>query len=416
MKKILNKNYLSLLYLIIVGEMVFALPFHVSRFFRPSLLEDFNYSNTELGVAFSIYGITALISYLPGGYIADKVSPKYLLFFSLLMTSIGGLFFLQNPGYLGLYAIYGFWGITTILFFWAALIKATRSIAGNNQGFSFGALEAGRGLVASICGSIAVIIYSSKTIVNTYLSLFDKSISSLSAVIYFYSITTFLSSLMILLLFKTDKVQKNQRKQIELKGIYKNLTSIICISFVVLAAYSGYKGIDYYVYYFYEIFGYSKEKSSLIITNLSYLRPISALLAGIIADKITSRFSCRILFVLMFLSYAFLTLINFNNNILYLIYLNFIISMIAIFSLRGVFYSLLEEVKLPITITGIAVGIISFIGYMPDIFIGPIFGYFLDKSSDINSFQNCFLILFLLSASGFIASYRLGKRKNPLKK
>ena len=50
MKKILNKNYLSLLYLIIVGEMVFALPFHVSRFFRPSLLEDFNYSNTELGL------------------------------------------------------------------------------------------------------------------------------------------------------------------------------------------------------------------------------------------------------------------------------------------------------------------------------------------------------------------------------
>ena len=145
------------------------------------------------------------------------------------MTSIGGLFFLQNPGYLGLYAIYGFWGITTILFFWAALIKATRSIAGNRQGFSFGALEAGRGLVASICGSIAVIIYSSKTIVNTYLSLFDKSISSLSAVIYFYSITTFLSSLMILLLFETDKVQKIQRKQIELKGIYKNLTSIICL-------------------------------------------------------------------------------------------------------------------------------------------------------------------------------------------
>ena len=390
--------------------------FHVSRFFRPSLLEDFNYSNTELGVAFSIYGITALISYLPGGYIADKVSPKYLLFFSLLMTSIGGLFFLQNPGYLGLYAIYGFWGITTILFFWAALIKATRSIAGNRQGFSFGALEAGRGLVASLCGSIAVIIYSSKTIVNTYLSLFDKSISSLSAVIYFYSITTFLSSLMILLLFKTDKVQRTQRKQIKLKGIYKNLTSIICISFVVLAAYSGYKGIDYYVYYFYEIFGYSKEKSSLIITNLSYLRPISALLAGIIADKITSRFSCRILFVLMFLSYAFLTLINFNNDILYLIYLNFIISMIAIFSLRGIFYSLLDEIKLPITITGIAVGIISFIGYMPDIFIGPIFGYFLDKSTNINSFQNCFLILFLISASGFIASYRLGKRKNPLKK
>lgn len=89
--------------------------------------------------------------------------------------------------------------------------------------------------------------------------------------------------------------------------------------------------------------------------------------------------------------------------------------MIAIFSLRGIFYSLLEEIKLPITITGIAVGIISFIGYMPDIFIGPIFGYFLDKSTDINSFQNCFLILFLLSISGIIASLRLGRGKMRLK-
>ena len=110
-RKVINFNAISLIYLIIVGEMVFALPFHISRFFRPALLEDFNYTNTMLGVAFSVYGITALLSYLSGGYIADKISPKYLLFFSLLMTSFGGLFFLYNPGYVGLCMIYGFWGI-----------------------------------------------------------------------------------------------------------------------------------------------------------------------------------------------------------------------------------------------------------------------------------------------------------------
>ena len=116
--------------------------------------------------------------------------------------------------------------------------------------------------------------------------------------------------------------------------------------------------------------------------------------------------------MLMAISYAFLGLIDINNNLLYFLYFNFIISMISIFSLRGIFYSLLKEIKLPASITGIAVGIISFIGYMPDIFIGPIFGYFLDKSNPLHSFQYCFLLLLVLSSAGFVASLFLKKQKN----
>ena len=86
--------------------------------------------------------------------------------------------------------------------------------------------------------------------------------------------------------------------------------------------------------------------------------------------------------------------------------------MISIFSLRGIFYSLLKEVKLPVSITGVAVGIISFIGYMPDIFIGPIFGYFLDKSNPLHYFQYCFLLLLALSSAGFVASLFLKKQNN----
>ena len=111
------KNILPLTLLIVAGELIFSLPFHVSRFFRPSLLEDYNYSNMDLGIAFSIYGVTALLSYMPGGYIADKISPKYLLFASLLLTSIGGIFFMTNPSINDLYFLFGYWGITTILFF-----------------------------------------------------------------------------------------------------------------------------------------------------------------------------------------------------------------------------------------------------------------------------------------------------------
>ena len=61
------------------------------------IAKSYNYSNMSLGIAFSIYGFTALISYIPGGYIADRLSAKYLLFISLLLTSLGGKFLLFNP-------------------------------------------------------------------------------------------------------------------------------------------------------------------------------------------------------------------------------------------------------------------------------------------------------------------------------
>ena len=114
------KNILPLTLLIVAGELIFSLPFHVSRFFRPSLLEDYNYSNMELGIAFSIYGVTALLSYMPGGYIADKISPKYLLFSSLFLTSIGGIFFMTNPSINGLY-FYLVIGESPLYFFFGQL-------------------------------------------------------------------------------------------------------------------------------------------------------------------------------------------------------------------------------------------------------------------------------------------------------
>ncbi len=51
--------------------------------FYDAMLAGFNITHTELGVLSSIYGTVALLSYLPGGILADKVSYKKLLTFSL---------------------------------------------------------------------------------------------------------------------------------------------------------------------------------------------------------------------------------------------------------------------------------------------------------------------------------------------
>ena len=69
--------------LILAGEMIFALPFHTQRFFRATLLESFNISNTELGDMFAAYGVVAMISYIVGGPFADRFSARSLMCVSL---------------------------------------------------------------------------------------------------------------------------------------------------------------------------------------------------------------------------------------------------------------------------------------------------------------------------------------------
>ncbi len=62
--------------LIMAGEAIFGLPFHVSRYFRPTYVEVFGLSQTQLGVLGSIYGFVATFSYILGGGLADRFSPQ----------------------------------------------------------------------------------------------------------------------------------------------------------------------------------------------------------------------------------------------------------------------------------------------------------------------------------------------------
>ena len=58
--------------------------------FRPTLLDVFNVTHLEVGTLFSTYGIVAFLSYLYGGILADRYSPRKLLSASLVLTSFGG--------------------------------------------------------------------------------------------------------------------------------------------------------------------------------------------------------------------------------------------------------------------------------------------------------------------------------------
>ena len=51
-----SPRLMTMIALIIAGEAIFSLPFHVTRFFRPTFLEVFEFSNMQFGRAPDPYG------------------------------------------------------------------------------------------------------------------------------------------------------------------------------------------------------------------------------------------------------------------------------------------------------------------------------------------------------------------------
>ena len=109
--------------LIVAGEAVFLLPFVIARIFRPTFLEVFDINNLQLGLSFSVYGTIAMVAYFAGGPIADRFSARRLMTVALITTGTGGILLVNRPSLSVLTVLYGFWGLTTILLFWAALIR-----------------------------------------------------------------------------------------------------------------------------------------------------------------------------------------------------------------------------------------------------------------------------------------------------
>ena len=116
--------------LIASGEAVFGLPFVLARVFRPTVLDVFGLTNLELGVAFSLYGIVGMIAYFTGGPLADRYSARRLMAAALVATAAGGIVYATIPSLSLLRPLYAYWGLTTVLLFWAALIRATREWGG----------------------------------------------------------------------------------------------------------------------------------------------------------------------------------------------------------------------------------------------------------------------------------------------
>ncbi|MCZ6538172.1 MAG: MFS transporter [Gammaproteobacteria bacterium] len=410
-------RFLFMVGLVVAGEAVFALPFHVARFFRPTVLEVFALTNTELGAAQGIYGILAMIAYFPGGPLADRFSARKLLAFSLWMTAAGGLYMATFPGYRGALFLWGFFGVSTILLFWAALIRATRDWGGNDQqGRAYGLLDGGRGLLAAVLASIAVVVFGFFFPEDYSSATFEEKKEALRVVIHGYAAATALAGLFVWFVI-SDRHPKREEgledREPQTGTVWVHFMRVMRIpavwlqALIVVCAYVGYKGFDNYSLYAVEGYGMNEVDAARLVAIGAWMRPVAALGAGFLGDRFTISRMTLMAFVLLLISDLFFALTTPLPGIVWVLFCNMLLGASAIFGLRGLYFALFQEAKVPVAVTGTAVGLVSVLGFTPDIFVAYIGGVLLDRSPGLAGHQHFFLFLAAFAALGVIASYTI---------
>jgi sugar phosphate permease len=154
------QRYVQLLLLVIAAGAIYPI-LYLRQVYQPTMLEVFHITDSQLGYLYSSLGTIFLLSYLPSGWLADRIAPRLLICFSLIATGVLGLWYSTAPSFDLLMVIFGGWGLSTGLTFWAAVIKRVTMIAGaHEQGRFFGFLDGGRGLVEALLATVAITLFA----------------------------------------------------------------------------------------------------------------------------------------------------------------------------------------------------------------------------------------------------------------
>jgi len=402
--------------LVLAGESIYMLPY-MRKTFQTSMEQVFQLNSTDVGLLNTMFGILAVACYFPSGWLADRFSARRLLTLSLVATSSGGFLMLTYPSYPWLLTIHAFWGITSILTFWAALIKATRNWGKpDQQGRSFGLLDAGRGAIAAILASLATGAFA-------YAGSTEEGLRN---VLLVYAIAPLVAGGIIWFVIpdqmherspKSVPIQQEEKQSLFMRVKHALLIpEVWLLAVIIFAAYLLFLGTYDFPAFAERTYDRSKTFGAALGSIRDWMRPIAALGAGFLADRIRASRTVGGAFVLLVITFGSLFLVGPATGGIWLLWAQVLTAGLAVFALRGIYFAMLEEIRIPMHLTGITVGIVSFIGFAPDVFAHYLSGWFVDSFDGTLGYRYYFGFLGGVAVVGLLATVSVvGRRSRRLK-
>ena len=393
------RSYSQLALIVVAAGAIYPL-LYLRQNFEISILESFDITQTQLRYCSSMLGLIFMISYIPSGWLADHFSSRKLLAYSLLATALIGIWFSTMPSYSSLLVIYGAWGIATGLTFWSAHIKLVAMLARKDQqGKFFGILDGGRGLVEAILATIAITLFA------YVISQRSGSTSiALQQVIYLYiGVLLVVSPLVYWLLDEFDGDDKkiiNTNFLADLRTILKHREIWLC-AICIVCGYQLFYATYSFSAYLQQNFGLTAVAVGTITVAKLWMRPIGGIAAGFIADWSSPEKVLSILLIAASLSLGVMAFLPTNSAVIFMILVVLLIGFLT-YGVRGVYWATLAGCNIPNQSKGLAIGVISMIGYFPEFYLPLISAPLLEQYPGVLGYQIYYLII---SGFGFIGAY-----------
>lgn len=373
MNKAFIKKYGTLLLLAAGAGIIFQLPYIRETFYVP-IQNAMNLTNAQMGLLSSGYATMATLSYFVGGIIADKFSARKLLTFSFIATGILGLWFSTFPGYTISRIIFVLMGISTIITYWSACIKATRMLGSDEeQGRLFGLQEGLRGVLN------ALLVFGMTAAFTRYTS----EVAGASAAIRVCSIVVIIIGILNFIFIEDTKREENAESISEVtKGMFKALLipRVWLLVAIIFTAYSVYGLIGYVNTYAVKFYGLSAATAATLGGVRYLIQGLGGIVGGFLADKVKSRFAVIIGGCIgLAASFGLFIVLPANASLVVAIVANFFLGLFFIYAVRSQYFAVHDDAGIPVNMSGRVSGIASCLGYTPDLFMYTLVGGWMDN-------------------------------------
>lgn len=339
----------ALVILISMGSSIIYAPMYLKNVFYDPLMQALGCSNADLGLMVSAYGIAAMICYLPSGIVADKFRMRTLATVGFLTTAVLVAIYATLPSVQVCFALFVAMGVTSILIWWGTRFKVVRLCCEEDEyaskiGISY-SIYGVTGLVLGLINAgIIASIANAATGVQVML-VFLAVIIAVLGIIAFFLIPDF-----------KGEINKDAKlfSLAEAVQAFKH-PGVIWACVAYFCVYAVYQGATYTTPYLTQCFNADGNLVNVIGLIRTYgIGLLAGPIVGFIATKIKSP-SKAIIVSIMVVLFGFATY--------------------GAFSIGS---SPLSEVKIPMQIFGTAAGLLSVIGFLPDVFIHTWYGSMID--------------------------------------
>jgi len=411
------QRYTQLLLLVIAAGAIYPI-LYLRQVYQPTMLEVFHINESQLGYLYSSLGTIFLLSYLPSGWLADRIAPRLLICFSLIATGALGLWYSTAPSFDALMVIFGCWGLTTGLTFWAAVIKRVTLIAGSDeQGRFFGFLDGGRGLVEAMLATVAITLFAWVTQTKG-----EPVATGFRLVVYMYAFLCIALGVVLGLMkdpagsvaARRGGASKRNNVLVDLKTLAK-IPELWLVAAIVFCGYQVFWATYSFSAYLHEgQIGLSVVMAGTITTLKLWMRPIGGIGGGYLGDRFSK---ISVLIIALFLAALSLVVLVAAPGISSHLMLAFLVLFIGVltYAIRGLYWALLDRCNIPVSTMGLAIGLISVLGYSPDVFLPLINGYLTQTYPGVLGYQFYFGYVAAVAALGGVAGLALRNMLNSKK-